>query len=203
MKKIILIAALFLFLGSKNIVNSQFKLNYGIKSGLELAHQISASYYGEGNLENRTGIFIGAFLEPSFNKDISMLLEIDYVQKGWHDESLQTNYSINCISVPLMLKLKTEAGRLNPFIQFGPKLDIVLHQDSAHNAYNFYTYNFSLTNFGVILGLGCETHIRKDFNFLAEIRYNCDFNSGFAASGVESSTLFYSRSFEFLVGVKF
>lgn len=203
MKKIILIVVIFLFLGSNNIVNSQFKVNYGVKAGLELAHVVAINRYYESSSDNKTGICLGGFIEPSFNKYISLIIETNYQQKGWRAEGLQINYSINCISVPLMLKLRTEAGRLSPYIQLGPKLDIVLHQDSANNLYSFHSYNFSLIDFGVVLGLGCETRVWKNDYLLAEMRYNCNFNSNFAVSGVESSSLFYSRSLEFLVGVKF
>lgn len=201
--KIINLVTFILLLSSITIVNSQFKINYGVKAGLELAHVVAINRYNESTSDNKTGICFGAFIEPSFNKYISLILETNYQQKGWRAEGPQINYSINCISVPLMLKLRTEAGKLSPYIQLGPKLDIILHQDSANNLYSFHSYNFSLIDFGVVLGLGCEIRVWKNNYLLSEIRYNCNFNSNFAVSGVESSTLFYNRSLEFLVGVKF
>lgn len=185
---------------TSSLIHSQFKITYGVKVGAVSAHQTQIFKRSEYAYSSKWGIGGGVFLEGSFNNSISILGELDYLQEGWRDDVLDKRYSVNVLSAPVMLALKTHAGKFVPYLLLGPRFDFLLSIDSVENS-------FDKSNdpiIGITLGAGFERVVWKNYSFLAEIRYNYDFESIFRVSSVGGlGSSYYSRSLGFLVGVKF
>jgi len=177
---------------------SQFKLNFGIKTGLSLAHVVY-----EGNRSSssgsRAGVDMGLYIESTFNKDVSLSCEFHYIQKGEGDPGWKT--LTECLSIPVLLKLKTQAGKFTPYLLSGPRFDFMLSYENSSGA----TTELNNINFGVTLGLGSEINLWKSNSLVAEIRYDHDLT--FSRYVVPYNEYYYSntynRSFDFLIGVKF
>jgi hypothetical protein len=198
MRKNNLIIIIILFIPF-NLLHSQFKLNYGFKAGAVSAHINEIYEGGEYAYSSKWGFGAGIFLEGSFNNNISISGELDYLQGGWYDDDLSQKYSMNVLSVPVLLKLKTDAGKFTPYLLAGPKFDFLLSMDSVNHSFDKAIFPI----YGVTLGAGCERVVWKNYSILAEIRYNYDFESMFKVFSMVDVSYNYSRSLEFLIGVKF
>ena len=192
---------LFFLLIPITSLHSQFKINVGFKAGVLSAHQTAIYQWDEDTYASRWGFGGGAFLDASFNKSISILVELDYMQQGWYDDDVYyKKYSMNVISFPIMLKLNAQAGKFTPYLVTGPRLDLILNLETPYNVFD----NSEKLLYGITFGLGCERIVYKNYSVLAEVRYNYDLESMFRTMTVigEGSTN-YSRSLAFLAGVKF
>ena len=202
MKKNSFVILIILFMPF-NLLFSQFKMNYGIKAGSVYSHQIAVSYDNEFSYPSKWGLGAGVFFDGSFNKNISTLAEIDYLQEGWYsynDMDVYQKYSRNVLSLSVMLKLKTNAGKFTPYLLAGPRFDFLLKMDSIE--YSFIKNGNPI--FGITFGLGCERVVWRDYSVLAEIRYNYDFDGMFWISSVGGLGSYnYNRALVFFVGVKF
>lgn len=199
MKKTNLIIIIALFIIPYNYLHSQIKLYYGIKTGMVSAHHNIV--YDEdfiSSSDSRIGFDMGAFIESSFNKTFSLSAELHYIQKGEAYDEWKS--LIECLSIPVMLKIKTQAGNFTPYLLIGPRLDVILNYDKTNMNYK----NIGKNNFGLTSGIGCELKIWKNYSLLADIRYDYDFTGFYYSTAVSGDRVDeYSRSLEFLVGVKF
>ena len=146
-------------------LHSQLKISVGFKAGAISAHQTSASYWGEYTYAAKRGFGGGALFEGSFNKSISILAELDYMQQGWYDDDVYyKRYSMNVISFPLLLKLNARAGKFTPYLVAGPRLDLILKLETPYNVFD----NSEKLLYGITFGLGCERIVYKNYSVLVK-----------------------------------
>jgi len=112
----------------------------------------------KSNLKN--GLLIGLGLEFSLNKYLGFEMDILYSQKGCHSQVFRadipdrtTDYSLNAISLPLLLKIKLKPVS-SPYVLCGLECSYIL----------------SKSDFGYILGGGFEIKIQR-ITFFVEGRF--------------------------------
>ncbi|UCE36184.1 MAG: PorT family protein [Thermoplasmata archaeon] len=138
----------------------------------------------KSNLKN--GLLIGLGLEFSLNKYLGFEMDILYSQKGCRSQVYRadipeqtTDYSLNTISLPLLLKIKLTPVS-SPYILCGCECSYILSHDSKGTIENvaepyFYDQDLmeqtSRSDFGYILGGGFEIKIHR-ITFFIEGRFS-------------------------------
>jgi len=137
----------------------------------------------KSNLKN--GLLIGLGLEFSLNKYLGFEMDILYSQKGCHSQVFRadipdrtTDYSLNAISLPLLLKIKLKPVS-SPYVLCGLECSYILsHNSKVTNEHVVEPYQYdqdlmeqtSKSDFGYILGGGFEIKIQR-ITFFVEGRF--------------------------------
>jgi hypothetical protein len=185
-KKIILIVLLLVFYST---AHAQFIKNIGVKIGGTVYSQ--KWEYSDENLsfdpDTKTGLNIGVFAEFLNLPFISIIGEVNYVEKGIQKEmpiitqpdpmgpnnTRLWKAGLNYINLSLLGKVRLDGLIFTPYVIAGPKLDIEIGKsDDAHN--NMFFNDFPKSRFGFKAGVGTEIKLFK-ITFLAEVLYDADF----------------------------
>ena len=136
LKNIIRNAALIITLAI-TMSNAQSIRGYGIKAGLSIAQQDwDQGIIGNVEIDNSYGINLGVFSEFFINSNNSLIIELNYVQKGAKSSSLFTNYycaigneevknwalKLDYLNISILGKGKYESF-ISPYVFLGPKID--------------------------------------------------------------------------------
>jgi hypothetical protein len=194
---------------------SQLMRSYGIKGGLSLANQ-DWKYIGLPSpfdqAKPRQGYAVGVFIEWLDLPLISILTEVQYIQKGmkWNTNLQVTTEEYpdgmgqmmsfsgetwdNYLSFPLLAKVRYSFPMVSTYFIAGPRFDYFL---SNHGSINM--SNFKKWSFGGTIGLGFEINSIVPFTLGGEFRYSPDFQDTYATQylTVQNSSL------EFLIVVGF
>jgi opacity protein-like surface antigen len=114
------------------------------------------------------------------------------------------NYStLNILSVPLLVKLTFDYGKVRPYISGGPRADILLSKNDGLITGQY--DNINKVNFGMAVLAGAEIEISKKTFLLAEFVYSPDISPYPVTIGnIIGNTYDYRNfSYEFKVGIKF
>jgi len=211
MKRLLFLISMFLL---NSIVSAQLVRGYGVKLGATIANQnweYDNSLGVNFDPENRTGFNIGGFCEFLNFPLISLVTEINYVQKGMKEEIVFTSESspesqgtvlwdtrIDYLNLSILNKIRINYIILNPYLIVGPKMDIELNQVRSKLNASVVEDEFNTIRFGLKLGIGTEINILP-VTLLAEIIYDADFNELFENENLKVS----SESFDIRVGVMF
>ena len=148
--------------------------------------------------EWRTGFGAAVTLEKQNFHPFSISLQMEYTQKGYILEQVETdnkgnriqdvraNTQFDCLSIPLLVRLTCSRRILSPFIAFGPRVDLVLGrhigefefteaaiEESYGGNIGSFAAGFSIAG-GLLLPAG------KGVDLTAEFRYNLDFTDALA-----------------------
>ena len=211
---LILFLAIIIVSFSTNSLHSQFIKNYGIQIGITSANQEysgSAFPLAEIDLKRRLG-FLGGFqiewLDVSY---ISIITQIEYIQKGMGIEGIvtgqnspeplgtRTDYSrLDYLSLPVLLRLSLIHRPITPYVIAGPRYDYLLNYDSSEFM-NYVFDNFRRGVYGGAIGIGIESNFPKLIKLTLELRYNLDFTDSLKLEGKESK----NNTFDLRVGYYF
>jgi opacity protein-like surface antigen len=134
----------------------------------------------------KKGLLVGLGVEFSLNKYLGVEIDILYSQKGCHSRVFRvdipertTDYSLNAISLPLLLKIKLKPVS-SPYFLCGCEFSYILSHDlkaTNEHVVEPYEYNQDLmeqtskSDFGYILGGGFEIKIHR-ITFFVEGRFS-------------------------------
>ncbi|MCK5075160.1 MAG: hypothetical protein KAR38_02240, partial [Calditrichia bacterium] len=164
---------------------SQLIKDYGLKLGMTHSKQdfkIKKMFFG-GSPYAKKGFFAGIYLESNKIGPISLVSEINYLQKGSRDKFIKTDenglddgyYYLNDIleylQINLAIKAEWEVLGLPVYIFGGPILNYLI---TGAGYYHIFMQDEDKTNFGYIIGggIGLEKYLKKPINL--EVVYNPD-----------------------------
>ena len=192
--------------------DAQFVRGFGLKVGGTIANQ-AWDYTTDINFDpdNKLGFNIGLFAEFLDVPFLSVVGELNYVQKGVEEEvnvaTVQnpdgagetTTWTIsnNYLNLSLLGKIRMNLVVVSPYIIAGPKMDFEVNRD-----YDFgnapFGDEFKKSRFGMKVGAGTEINLVV-VNLLAEFIYDFDFNPLYEGEFLEIKT----SSFDFRIGIYF
>ncbi len=213
MKKICFLVALIFIVSSSQ---AQIIRGYGLKVGTTISNQDwkysnSSGFSGSSfDTDSRVGLNIGLFSELLNVSLISIVTEVNYIQKGMKEEVPVTtvtqpdgtgefvtwNTRVDYINISAFGKLRINAGLFSPYILIGPKMDFEINKTSSLGPTNVVEENFNKNRFGLKVGIGTEINLLS-FNLLAEILYDVDFNELYENENLKVN----SNSFDLRLGI--
>lgn len=195
---------------------AQIIRGYGLKFGTTISNQeweySQASGFSNSSFDtdNRIGFNIGIFSEFLDIPFISIVTELNYIQKGMKKEIPVTtiyqplgtgefvtwNTRIDYINISAFGKFRFNMGLFAPYVLIGPKIDFEINKINSLETVNVVEENFNKNRFGFKVGIGTEINLLS-LNLLAEILYNKDFNELFENENLKVN----SNSFDLRVGI--
>lgn len=195
---------------------AQIIRGYGLKFGTTISNQeweySQASGFSNSSFDtdNRIGFNIGIFSEFLDIPFISIVTEVNYIQKGMKKELPVTtinqpygtgefvtwNTRIDYLNFSAFGKLRFNIGLFAPYVLIGPKIDFEFNKINSLGTVNDVEENFNKNRFGFKVGIGTEIKLLS-LNLLAEILYNKDFNELFENENLKVN----SNSFDLRVGL--
>ena len=184
MKKVCFIFALIMFVSTSQ---AQIIRGYGLKVGTTISNQ-DWEYSNSSGLSglsfdsnSRVGINFGIFTEFLNVPFISIVTEVNYLQKGMKKDIPVTTNSqpdgtgefitwdtkVSYINISALGKLRINTGLFTPYILLGPKIDFEINKSNSIGSLNVVEENFNKNRFGLKVGIGTEINLSA-FSFLAE-----------------------------------
>lgn len=212
MKKfLIIIAVIFLYTSTQ----AQFVRGYGIKIGATMSsHDWDYSSRIPGidfNSDNRLGLNIGVYAELLNVPYISIVTELNYIQKGMEiDVPVTTSNNpdaignvtwdtrLDYINLTALGKFRLNYLLLSPYIIAGPKVDFEINKSFSELSARDVEDEYEKSRVGFKVGIGTEVKLLT-FNLLAEVVYDADFNELFENENLKINT----NSFDIRVGLLF
>ncbi len=200
-RKLVIPSIFMVFLGLfafPGVADAQLLRSYGLKLALTSANQ-DFHYTTPGPFETkrRIGVNAGAFAEWLNIPLLSIVTQVEYAQRGMGVEFVLTGptslapigaemiYSrVDYLSIPVMAKLRFQAGLFSPYIIAGPRADFMLGYSSDRNSSNDVYDGFRKSILGDTVGLGVGMAGIIPVRFLTEIRYNFDLQDSFSNSAL-------------------
>ena len=107
---------------------------YGVKVGAcKVQRDLSYTEIGDGLLaleHHRVGLNIGVFVRNYGASPLSLMGEVQYVQKGIDGF---TGEHVNCVSLPLLGRYDVEWGSGSVYGAAGPRVDVFLGSGGTHS----------------------------------------------------------------------
>jgi opacity protein-like surface antigen len=213
MKKVCFIFAIIIF-----VTNSQAQIirGYGIKVGTTISNQDWEYLNSSGlsglsfNSDSRVGINFGIFTELLNVPFISIVTEVNYIQKGMKEEVPVTtasqpdgtgefvtwNTRVDYINISALGKLRINVGLFTPYVLLGPKIDFEINKTNSLGPVNVVEENFNKNRFGLKVGVGTEINLLS-FKLLAEFLYDADFKELYENENLKVN----SNSFDLRIGI--
>jgi hypothetical protein len=172
--------------------NAQLLKNYGLRIAYMSASQSfnypNPPWPGFGpDLSRRIGIGGGVFAEWLNVPFVSIVTELDYVQRGMGQLVYITENDptpvrseirknrLDYLSVPLFVKGSVSAGILSLYVLIGPRIDFLLaYRDEFIIGKSIYE-DFKKSIWGGTAGVGLEIEDMLPVSVLLEFRYDVDF----------------------------
>jgi len=210
MKKLLVITLIF---GFYSVTQAQFIKNVGIKIGGTASTQKWEynPFIEMAGLkpDTKIGLNVGAFAEFLNLPFISLIGEVNYVEKGMQIDVLITDINnpegrskelwktgINYLNFSLLAKVRLEGIIFTPYLLAGPKFDIELGKSGKLVSAGSMFDDFTKTRFGFKAGIGTEIKL-FNITFLTEVLYDADFGTLYE-SGILKVT---SSAVDFRTGV--
>lgn len=196
--------------------NAQLLRSYGVKLAYTSASQSfdypHPPWPGFGpDLRRREGLCGGIYAEWLNMPFVSIVTELDYVQRGmgqllWvtmNDPrplySVIRENRLDYLSFPFLFRGTLPNGALSPYVFFGPRIDILLsYRDEAISGKSIYE-DFKTTIWGGSAGVGVQLDTGLPEAFLLEFRYNSDFVNSYDTDLLKVS----NNAFDIWLGVAF
>jgi len=208
--QIIIVVCLILLISTAT--QSQFIRGYGLKLALTSSDdQYENSFAPNLETKRRIGFNVGGFIEWLDVPFFSFITQLEYDQKGAgqvfnrrdeynNDLGDITQYGkLDYVSIPLLVKLRYPAGIFTPYIVGGPRFDFLVGFQSDKNLFNTLYRQLKKNSIGGSVGIGVETESILPTTFLAELRYNFDFQDSFKNAFVHTR----NDSYDLWLGVAF
>ena len=173
MKRFFLALILVTFISTSQ---AQFVRGYGIKLGTTVSNQdweYVPSLNVTLNPDNRLGLNIGFFAELLNNPILSIVTEVNYVQKGMKTDIEKTTVSnpdgtgefitwdtrVDYINLSALGKIRVKLGIVSPYVIAGPKIDFEINKVFSLNEANSVEENFNKNRIGFKVGIGAEINL--------------------------------------------
>ncbi len=210
MKKFFLALILVTFISTSQ---AQFVRGYGLKLGTTVANQ-DWEYVPSLNVtlspDNRLGLNIGFFAELLNNPILSIVTEVNYVQKGMKTDIEKTTVSnpdgtgefitwdtrVDYINLSALGKFRVKLGIVSPYVIAGPKIDFEINKVFSLDEANSVEENFNKNRIGFKVGIGAEINLMS-LNLIFEFLYDADFNELFENENLKVN----SNSIDLRVGL--
>jgi hypothetical protein len=200
MRKIVILSVFVLFAG---ISQAQILRTAGFKLGLTFANQDWNYPIANVDQDSRAGFNAGIFAEFFNMPLLSVIGELNYVQKGVKnldaviaENLLGGNIRLNYLNFSALGKLRIDYMAVSPYVVAGPKLDIEISRDAA--VQNIIVNNFNKERLGFKLGFGTEIHF-PSVSMLVEFIFDSDFNDLYNNNNLTIDT----KSYDLRVGLMF
>ena len=187
--KCVLSLLFLLFLSNNNY--SQIIDNYGLKLGFSYSN--IDEQYSDAQLNGETyfkwGLCVAVFTETSLFKNINLISEIGYIQKGYEEDFTKADAfgektgtftykeRFDYLTIKLLPSYKFELSSFTPYVFIGPKLDFKLNIQSEQN--NLFKV-LNNEQFGLSYGAGVKLNKLLRYPILVEI--NSDYDFGYCFS---------------------
>lgn len=210
MKKIFFILTLIIFVSASH---AQFIRGYGLKAGTTIANQNwEFSGIPGADFDNRVGLNIGIFAEFLNVPFISIVAEVNYLQKGMKEdvpvttmtqpdgtgEFITLDTRVDYINISALGKLRINTGLFTPYILLGPKLDFEINNRTTIGSHFSYKENFKKNIFGLKVGAGTEINLLP-VGLLVEFVYDADYNAVYETPYLKVN----SKSYDLRIGIMF
>jgi hypothetical protein len=147
MRTWLLVTVVFLLVATQSWADSE----YGVKAGACHAERtLSYTQQGEGlvTLEHvRVGLCVGFFVRLRGSSPLSLLAEVQYVQKGIDGF---TGHRVNCLCFPLLGRYDAHLGPGSVYAAVGPRADMYLDVETSEPR------DLERVGFGVDVALGYQ-----------------------------------------------
>lgn len=193
----------FLALGLALIASPGYAQNVtgGGKIGVNFA---KVSTDPDQNLDGKTGLVIGGFVDAAVTPQFSVQPEFLFTMKGAKDktESPEVSVDVNLIEIPVLAKFKfASKSQAKPFVVAGPGFGFVVSAKAKQDGQPDFDFKDGIEKFdpSFIIGGGVDIN-----NFLVEARYDLglrDINKNTLEDLGTAS--FKDRTFSILVGYGF
>jgi len=121
----ILMIVLVLMLLTKIQASAQ-SFDMGLEAGMNFSSLVGSganALSSTGSTSSRLGFVGGGYLSLNFGPNFGIRPELLYEQKGAQISGTTTNYEVDYIEVPVLLKIGLGMPGLNPSILVGPSFD--------------------------------------------------------------------------------
>lgn len=204
---IIMVSVLVLYSNT----HAQLIRGYGIKLGAVAANQTwHYTSIPELPTDNRWGFTTVGFVEVLDISSLSVLVELQYSQKGMSETIPITSISqpegtgqfitksprVDYLSIPVLVKARFSTPVIVPYLIAGPRLDFLLSKKG--DGFDEVIDKFRTSELGATVGVGMEVASLLSISLLAEFRYNASFNDAFNNNLLTVK----NRSLDFLLGVQ-
>lgn len=171
------------------ISQAQMISNYGVKMAFT-----RSMFDIEDNFTTwRSGFNVAVYAEKDIFDFMSFLFQLEYSQKGYIFEQVETNEvgteiqdvrantRLDYISVPLFIEIKYPTQKLIPFIAIGPRFDYLTNINKGEFRFKSVTVADDFADylksyvFGGSISFGFQMPALRN-NFRIEFRYNYDFS---------------------------
>ncbi len=195
MKKLIVV---LLVLTAVTTIDAQLVRGWGIKVGAAFSNQ-SWDYKNadiDVDWDSKTGFSAGLFAEFLDIPVVSVLTELNYVQKGVSNELILTSVAnpagekteaentIDYIELLAAAKVRFPMVAISPYVFAGPRVNFELGK-SFNEYYNTIENDLESNVAGISVGIGVEAGLVLPFSLLAEYRYDYDFSNVFENDDLE------------------
>ena len=197
-------------------VEAQLIRHWGVMGGVTSStHVIDRFDHLRDDTRRRTGVHAGVYAEWFNLRYFSAVTQLVYAQKGAGLRSLVNDYEhplgtgetvtsharLDYLSLAVVAKAAWPFTTLSPYIEAGPRLDILLghHGEDARSFSGWYDH-FRHTVFGFSFGAGVQTDKLLPLHVFIESRYNIDLANSFAVHTNFSDYSINNSSFDVSVG---
>ena len=208
---ILMIVCLFPVLSQAQIIS-----NYGVKTAFTRSIFDVEEYINFTTW--RSGFNVAVYAEKDVSDFMSFLLQLEYSQKGYIFEQVETNEAgteiqdvrantrLDYISVPLFLKIKYPTQKITPFVTIGPRFDYLANFNKGEFKFTSVTFTDDFADylksyvFGGSVSCGLQIPASNKYDISIEFRYNYDFSDS-AKELVQYSVK--NKSFDIWLGIEF
>jgi hypothetical protein len=205
----------FLFVLVSTSASAQHLKAYGFKLGAIRAEQ-QWNYSPQSSVHASWinpiwGLDAGAFVELSVNRNLGLLTELHYVQRGRSVTALATavannpqgyvdlgpveiKHRFHYLSVPVLAQLQIDNDKAAPFVALGPRIEYLLSYPGSP-----VFDQFNKLELGGTVAAGVQVSLGFTPGLLAEITYNFNITHSYSNENVTVN----NRSLSFLVGAYF
>lgn len=173
------------------ISNAQIISNYGIKTAFTRSKLDVDKFYNFSTW--RSGFNAAFYIEHSINDFMSFMLQLEYSQKGYIYEQVETNdigtkiqdvranTRLDYLSVPLLLKVEFPTQKVTPFITVGPRFDYLANFSKGEFKFTSVAVTDDLADYlksyilGSSISCGVQIPTSNKYDISIELRYNYDF----------------------------
>jgi hypothetical protein len=166
----------------------------------------------------RSGLNFAIFGEHTVNDWISVSTSLEYVQKGYLNEQVETDESgneiqdviantrLDYLSMFPLIKIQVPKRIISPFLTFGPRVDYLLHARKGQFRFTDITVTDDFADFvksfviGASLSGGVQMPVLERLGISLEFRYNIDFTDS-AREPVQY--LFKNKTYDIWAGLAF
>ena len=142
MKKLYIIIFLLII----NVIQAQTINSYGLKVGVVGAKQ-EWNYTNFSTMlfdETKLGMILGGYIEWFDIKTLSIITELNYIQKGATQKTVsmdasgnflgevKSSLNLDYLSIPILLKLRTELSKTTFFGIFGTSIDLLVNKSQEY-----------------------------------------------------------------------